>query len=266
MPLLKKIGQMRKEGLQDEEISQRLREEGRSSRQIDEAIDQSRVKSAVEFPPQENSQIQELQPSAMQPQSYPETMQEQYPENQENYPEVELEPSIVRGVSQEPYPEKNYQQPQYQQYRGYEEYQDSNINTDIIIETAEQIIDEKTKDLQKQMIEFLRFKTEMQGRVDHINERLRRMETIIDRLQLSILQKVGDYGKNIDNLKKEMHATQDSFSKVLRPLSDNIEELRKITGEHSIKSPKSKKPGRTTSKENTEKTKSKDGFESYIRE
>ena len=42
----------------------------------------------------------------------------------------------------------------------------------------------------------------------------------MDRLQISILEKVGSYGKNIENVQNEMQMMQDSFSKVINPLAD----------------------------------------------
>ena len=41
------------------------------------------------------------------------------------------------------------------------------------------------------------------------------MEKIIDRLQLSILQKVGDYLTNVEDIKKELAETQKSFKSML---------------------------------------------------
>jgi septation ring formation regulator EzrA len=46
-----------------------------------------------------------------------------------------------------------------------------------------------------------------------IDERLRKIENIIEKLQLSILEKIGSYGQNLESVKKEINLMQDSFSK-----------------------------------------------------
>lgn len=277
MPLLKKIGQMKKEGLQDDEISQRLREEGASLRQIDEAIDQSKVKSAVAAPSPETSTSPTPGPGVQElPQSYPQTAPMQ-PSQSTQQISQEMQPSS-QELPEEEIPTKT-EQPQYQEYGTqpeYEEYQYAQpVNTEIVIETAEQIINEKTKDIQKQITEFLRFKTETQGKINNIDDRLKRIEMIIDRLQMSIMQKIGTYDKNIADLKKEMITTQDSFSKVLNPLSEHIEELRKITNPGPTTRTETKQAGKQKAKSKTTKkkttistkkqTKNSDGFENYLR-
>jgi UDP-glucose 4-epimerase len=47
--------------------------------------------------------------------------------------------------------------------------------------------------------------------IEYIDERLSRIEKIIDRLQLSILQRVGEYVTNVEDIKKELVETQKSF-------------------------------------------------------
>ena len=49
----------------------------------------------------------------------------------------------------------------------------------------------------------------------NFNDFYKRIENIIDKLQISILEKVGSYGKNLENTKKEMSMMQDSFRKVM---------------------------------------------------
>jgi len=56
--------------------------------------------------------------------------------------------------------------------------------------------------------------------MEHLNERLKRIETIIDRLQASILEKIGSYGSNLDSIKKEMSMMQDSFSKTMGSMNN----------------------------------------------
>jgi len=296
MPLVEKISQMQKQGLKEGEIMQKLREEGISPREINEALEQSKVKSAVsnsddipsliessprrnrpgEFFGQEISgqlmpemQVKETRfptnAPPMQQQMPPSTQEtmpppiqevpEEMPEEMQFEPPPQIQEAGTGEFREEAYP------PTYPEY----EYPEQAIDTDIMTEVAEQIIYEKTEKLQQQISELLGFKVETEGRVSNIHERLRRIEMMIDKLQTSILGEIGNYGKNISDLKDEMIATQDSFSKILTPLSENMEKLKKI----SKSSPKTTKT-KIVTKEKKEKKKpkrktKKDTFENYLR-
>ena len=156
---------------------------------------------------------------------------------------------------------QNYQEmPQYQEIDpnySYPEYQYSESpqgDTETISEIAEQIIDEKTSSFKKQISSFKKFQEEIALDVEKLNERLIKIENSLNEIQSAILGKVGEYGQDIKNIAKEMHSTQNSFSKILNPLTDNIRELQKITGKEIISKPQPK----------TKSKKSSD-FENYLR-
>ncbi len=286
MPLIEKISQMQKKGLSSDEIVQILKEEGSSPKEISEALDQTKVKSAVsEAPagmepslmpaPSANSE-ETITPIPLPTQPMPEQMMQPYPpdiyapqypqQSPQQIPEMTIEEGmpmqelpleapmsqqVVQPLTQEtPY----YQYPEYSQYP---EYQYAQADTETITEIAEQIVAEKLQKIENQISEITKFKIETRGKMVNIDERLRRIEIIIDRLQASIISKIGDYGKNIHDLKQEMLATQESFSKVLSPLSENMKELRKIAREPSEKT--ERKSIKKTSK------RKKDNFERYLR-
>ena len=159
---------------------------------------------------------------------YAEQAPEQYAEQAPRY----AEPLYQEQYTEQPYPEtlesqQIYPEPQYpvpypgqtQEQYPYSEYPQQASDTNIISEIAEQIVAEKLQKIQNQITDTIKFKTETEIRVTDLNERLRRIELIIDRLQSSILGKIGGYEKDISNLKQEISTTQDSFSKVLPPLT-----------------------------------------------
>lgn len=257
MPIIEKISQMQKSGIGNEEIIRKLQEEGISPKEISEALDQSKVKSVIETG-------EEMQPSVM---DYPSTA-ETTPYN--NQPaQMPPYPSIAEMPSQEQIPmqileqmptEEGYNYPYPSQYQ---EYGYAKTDTGTITEIAEQIVNEKLQKIEKQISEATAFRTEVVGKISNVDERLRRIEIMIDRLQMSILGKIGEYGRNVSDLKEEMLSTQDSFSKILSPLSENIEELRKITGSTTkTKIASANPPAKPLTK--TQK-KGKDGFENYLR-
>jgi len=253
---------MKKEGLNESQIAQRLSEEGVSPKEIDEAFDQSQVKSAVgtyedipETTAPLNDSSMERGAFASEPVSYPEFTQPTMPENQ-----TPFEEQTLLEVPQQPEETPSQQPENVQQEEQYPEYQyqpeTPPIDTEMITDLIEQIVEEKTGEIQKTMSELSKSKIELQGKVDNLDERLKRIELTIDRLQASIIGQIGNYGRNISDLKKEMVMTQESFSKILNPLSDHLEELRKIAA--GLPKPSQEKTKSATGTK-------KDGFHSYMR-
>ncbi len=140
------------------------------------------------------------------------------------------------GYAPQNYNEEYYPQEGYESgsnYGGYDE------GTDIMIEIAEQVFAEKMKKIEKQIEELNEFKTLAETKLNNATDRLKRIEETIDKLQSAILEKVGFYGRGVENLKKEMEMMQESFSKTLPNL------VSKSSASHLHK-----KPTRTNSKKN----------------
>lgn len=202
MTILSDIRQMQAEGRTDPEIITALRERGVSPREITEALTQSKVKTAV------------VAPEAVSYETAP--AQEEMPP-QEAAPE--MQPSMVPAEQQYQPQEAAYAQPQEQAYSpeyAQAQYQPQQpqmggISPDTITEISEQVVAEKLSPLKDDIEKVIDMKTTIDSKMEYLDERLKRIEKIIDRLQLSIMQKVGDYMTNIDDIKKEIIETQKSF-------------------------------------------------------
>jgi hypothetical protein len=126
----------------------------------------------------------------------------------------------TQDISQEDsayYPEEQ----QGQEYMGYEsqqpsgyDYQGAGIDTGAIMEISEQVFAEKIQKIQGKIDEISNFKVLSESKMESLSERLRKIESMIDRLQLAILEKVGSYGQNLEGIRKEMAMMQDSFGKL----------------------------------------------------
>jgi hypothetical protein len=204
MSVLEQITEMKNQGIQNEEIMNKLTEKGISKNEITEALSQSQIKNAVS----DNTNPETLQPSIMeqgnsQPMTQEMSEQETYSpqQAQEYYP------------PQEGYPQENYQ----------EGYSPEGVDTNTIMEISEQVFSEKIREMEKQVDKINEFKVLTETKVENISERLKKIEKIIDKLQISILDKVGSYGKNLEGIKKEMSMMQDSFGKVINPVLDKTE-------------------------------------------
>jgi len=197
MAILSDIQQLQKEGRSDEEIISILQAKGISPREISEAIAQSKVKEAVVGNIPETMAPIPASPSP-QPEPYPQ--QEQYSQQYESSPQME-----------QPSPQAEQYQ-QYPQQEAYPQYAPQpQLSTDIIAEVADQIVSEKLAPIKTQLEKVLDLKSTVESKVEYLDERLKRIEKIIDRLQLSILQKVGDYLTNVEDIKKEIIEMQKTF-------------------------------------------------------
>ena len=189
------IQRMRQEGKTDDDINQALQQQGISPQQIYEAMQQTVIKDAVSEG--QSSQYGESQESI--------STQQDQPQDQQQY---------------------DYNQGQDQQYQ--QQGNTAGLSSETIAEIAEQVITEKLSLLRADLEKILDFRNSADAKLEMLDERLKRMEKIIDRLQLSILQKVGEYMTNVDDLKKELLETQKTFTAVTKTKSpshkDNKEE------------------------------------------
>lgn len=197
MGTIEEIQRMQEQGISEQEIQKTLLSQGISEAEAREALAQSKIKEAVMNPAMDvssESNQQEMQPSMLGKEGAGGTSQ----------------PS----VSQSAYNNNNREQQQEYQYPAYEPYT-GNISSDVVNEIAEQIIVEKLSPLKEKIERTLDFKNIIDTKVEYIDERLKRIERTIDRLQLSVLQKVGDYLTNVDDIKTELQETQKSFKSLL---------------------------------------------------
>ena len=197
MGVLEQISQMRNQGMDDENIVRSLQERGVSPKAINDALNQAEIKKAVS-----DDEFEAPGPSSQrQPQYVPRTQ--------------EME-SQYRGQEESP------QQEYYPQQQGYADYsqESGGFDTSATMEVAEQVFAEKMQKFQKQMKDVADFKELANSKIDSLSERMKRIEGLIDKMQIEILEKVGSYGKGIENIQKEMEMMQDSFGKVINPLAD----------------------------------------------
>lgn len=225
MGILDEINNMRNQGMDEREIMGKLQERGVSPKSIDEAFNQMRIKRAVSA---ESSGEEGMEPSIMKegmkhgppnaPLYIPKTQEighdkeELYAPPPQQFPQSneELEAPQFAQFSQE----------EYVPQEGYSEQESGAYDTDTLIEIAEQVFSEKIKKEQKQIESLTEFATLAETRMSNDHERIKRMETIIDKLQAAILEKVGSYGRNLDSIKNEMGMMQESFEKMVPQLHE----------------------------------------------
>lgn len=224
MTILEEIMQMKSQGVRDEEIVNALQQREISPKEINDALNQAKIKSAVsDVSGVENTE--EMQPSITTQGGLPPAPSQQPPLPGQQTTQGGYMPQTQEIPEQEIYtPQAEYPQSQDYYQEGYGEYLPTErFDTDTMIEIAEQVFAEKIKKIQKEVEDTTEFKTLAQTKINSISRRLGRIETIIDKLQIAILEKIGSYGKNLEGIKKEMSMMQESFRKMINPLAKRAE-------------------------------------------
>lgn len=198
MTLLEDVKRMQQQGYADDQIIQTMRDQGIAYKEIADALAQSRIKSAVE-----------------QPNEYPEAPQ---PTEGDQYtaPPSGMERSIMNQQQEQlpaPTPIQGDYQSQAQEYAAPASY---GTSPDLVSEIAEQVAAEKFSGIRKQLDKIADMKLTVESKIEYLDERIKKIEKIIDTLQTSVLRKVGDYMNNVQDIKNELIETQKTFGKMVK--------------------------------------------------
>ena len=209
MGVLDQVMQLKGQGMSDAEITDNLQQQGVSPKDITDAMNQAQIKNAVaaenpgEAAPTPGVPPAEL-PSGPGGAYSPQT-QDIGAAEAGAYPQGEL----AQAAPAEYYEEGAYPAEAGAPSTGV-------TDSDTIIEIANQVFSEKIKKMQKQVDDIVELKTVVQVKVDSIDTRLKRIEKIIDTLQIKVLEKVGSFGREIATTKKEVAMVEDSLGKIVK--------------------------------------------------
>ena len=256
MGTLDRVTEMQKQGISDTEISTQLKKEGLSPTEISDSLNQAKIKNAVSPPENttpKQTPSQEMQesvtPQAPEEQGYAK-MQPSISNTQSPVPSAQPQP-MTQEIPVQPTPTPQtppaeiyppQEQPQETQYQDnyYQEtpqaysQQDyyapqSGMDTETISEIAEQVITEKLNEYKKKTGDINSFKNTIQDKVDDIDDRLKRIENTIDKLQQAIVGKIGEFGESNAMVHKDLDNLHGTVAKLMNPLIDNYNELKKIS-------------------------------------
>ena len=238
MATLDKIIDMQKQGFSEMQITAQLQKEGSSPQEIIESLNQAKIKNAVsppaQAPPQEvPSSTAGMQQSIMQPPQEPApitppTQEAQVPGVQETPPAQAPSPEIYPPQEQGQ-PQDDYYTQTPQAYSSQDYYAPQNtLDTETISEIAEQVAIEKLNEFKKKTGDLVSFKNSIQNNVSDIDERLKRIENSIDKLQQAVIGKIGEFGESNAMIHQDLDNLHGTVSKLMNPLMDNYNELKKL--------------------------------------
>ena len=229
MAVLEKVIEMQTRGIPEQDIIKQLRDGGASPQEINDAINQAKVKQAVS--PQDNLQ-QAQNPSAQAPQEMPQPPQQEMQQSiMQQQPQTQApltqeipqqQPQAPQEMPQPPQQEQPYYSEQPQAYSGQEYYPEqqyqSIIDTDTITEIAEQVVSEKFQEFEKKTGDLATFKNQTQDKLQDLDDRLKRIEASIDKLQQAVIGKIGEFGESTAAIHKDLDALHSTTSKLMNPL------------------------------------------------
>jgi len=190
-------------GLSNEEITRKLEAKGFNLQQISDAISQANIKKGVEG----NMPEQNMQESSM---------------NQEiPLPQQEQQIAVGQSVQEQAYQQQQAYYPQQQSAPNY-------ADTQAIVE---QIIEEKWRDLMKDVGDISVFKARVSDDMEAVKQELIRTQRRLEDLQVAVMGKVKDYHAGVSQIGSDMKTLEQVFSKILEPLTMNIKELGRITND-----------------------------------
>jgi len=212
MGVLEDIKIMQQEGRPSDEIRTFLEQRGISGEEADRYIAQANIKGAV---------VADNVPSPSFDNSGFSKTQEDYTSSgaaQQDYEEMQPSMLVPQQETQEIGEQYSGEYPAYQQQNYYEQaqyqpYQEA-ISSDVITAIAEQVVDERLSFLNEKLEKAVDFKTTAETKISNLSERLVRIEQILDKLQIALLQKVGEYVQDVADIKKELVETQKSFKTI----------------------------------------------------
>lgn len=231
MSTLDRIIEMQKKGVPDVEISTQLQNEGISPTEIGDSLNQAKIKNAISAPEEsEDEQMysQGMTSSIMSKQPPATQQPAAIPAPEEYYQELDPNANYQQPIAGEQ-PQDDYYQQTPQAYTQQDYYApQSGANTETIFEIAEQVVTEKLDTYKKRIGDVVSFKNTIQDKVDDIDDRLKRIEDTIAKLQQAVIGKIGEFGESNAMIHKDLDNLHGTVSKLMNPLVDNYNELKKL--------------------------------------
>ena len=254
---VEEVLRMRQQGFTNNQVVQALQRNGYKTHQVFDAMNQADLRSAgpipgavpdemaadselpgpgigeeyVDLPQEEQQQYQE----PLQPQQYPADLpqeeQQQYQEPLQ--PQQHQEPARVPFQEEIPdIPAGRQEQPQNATQPSYEEQ---------IEEVAEAIINEKWEDLMKTINKLLEWREGMENRMAVLGQGLEDIKANFYGLQKSVIGRVEQYDKTMKSVGTDMKAMDGVFKKILPALTENVNELSRLTEKNKRRPSSAKK-------------------------
>ena len=203
-PPAEKVREMRKAELSDDDITKALKPDF-SNQEVDDAFNQAAQMQDDNI----LDQLEQFEPAKQ--------------DKQENKTQEDLlEEAPSPDVSEESF--ASYNQHSYAQ-------QMPEMSSSQIQELVESVVEEKWEDLMSKVGDVNLWKESVNNDLEAVKQEILRTQERFNNLQNILIGKVQDYNKSVTELNAEMKALEQVMQKIIEPLTSNVKELSKITGE-----------------------------------
>jgi prefoldin subunit 5 len=96
-------------------------------------------------------------------------------------------------------------------------------------EYVETIIDEKWQELERDIQKIIDWKNRSEQRITDLSSQMAELKERFEKLQTTMLGKVGDYDRTMQDVGADLKAMERVFAKVLPSFTDNVKQLSEIT-------------------------------------
>lgn len=201
VPPTDQVLSMRSQGLSNNQIVQNLQRAGFSTNLIFDAMNQADIKGSIEnFPSDAMSQT-----APENPMTFDQPPRPSYQQQAPMFDGPPIAPPAVSPMS----------------HLGPE--------AERIEEIAEAIIDEKWKELVRNIDKIIEWKDRTESTINKIEQEFVDIKKNFESLHGAILGKIGEYDQNIINLGSEIKAMEKVFQKLLPSFTEDVNELSRIT-------------------------------------
>ena len=109
------------------------------------------------------------------------------------------------------------------------------LSNERVVELIEALIDEKWSDFTENVNRIIEWKDKTENRITGLEISLKDLRSEFDKLHKGILDKVGQYDQNIHDVGIEIKALEKVFQKILPTLTENVNELSRISKDFKSK-------------------------------
>ena len=211
------ISQLRQQGLSNSQIVQALQQQGLRSNQIFDAMNQADMNPAGPVPGMGPPQMQPQQQSPMQ------NMQQQMqamPGQGRVGSEIQMPPPMMGQQSMPPPMDMQSNESNLDA---------TSADTEKIEEIVEAIVEEKWTELIKNVNKIIEWKEKTESRLVKMETEFDNLKHGFDNLHQGVLGKIGDYEHGLQEIGTDIKALEKVFQKILPTLTENVNELSRIT-------------------------------------
>ncbi len=208
---------LQKQGRTIAQVTKELQNRGYSLQEINEAINQASIKSGVGMPtvPEPPTPMEDMQESILRP--------------------LEMPPAPMPEMPPAPQAAPAPSYPQFQPLPQAAPSEITSINYEDVQSLVEEVIEEKWKEMMSSLGDIPSWRSNMANDIESVKQELMRVERRFEDMQSAMFGKVKEYGSSMQDLGSEMKALEKVFEKIIEPMTTNLKELERITGQLKAK-------------------------------